>query len=187
VRRTFARIADQYGKLDILVNNAAVYRACPVEELTDDDIAANVATNFVGPVHTCRAAIPLLRAAGAADIVNTSTELTMLPFPMMTMYVATKAALEKFSSMLMDELPDDDIRVTTVVQGTAHGDGGGSTGWGWDPAHRDRAYALWQEQGYLARVRGTRGQTVESIADVHLFVVTRPRGQRLHRLHCFAC
>jgi len=187
VRASFAAIADRFGKLDILVNNAAVYRPCPVEELPDEDIVAHVSTNFVGAVHTCRAAIPLLRAAGCGDIVNTSTELTVLPFPMMTMYVASKAALEMFSEMLMAELPDDDIRVTTLVQGTSHGEGGGSTGWEWDGAISARAFELWREQGLLERTNGRIGQSVESIADVHLFVVTRPRGQRLHRLHCFAC
>ena len=186
VRATFGTIDDRFGKLDILVNNAAVYRPCPVEQLSDEDIVGHVSTNFVGPVHTCRSAIPLLRAAGGGDIVNTSTELTQIPYPLMTMYVSTKAALEMFSNMLMAEVPDDDIRVTTLVQGTAHGEGGGSTGWEWDPAISDRAFELWSEQGFLARTNGTTGQTVEAIAEVHLFVVTRPRGQRLHRVHCFA-
>jgi NAD(P)-dependent dehydrogenase (short-subunit alcohol dehydrogenase family) len=185
VRASFAAIADRFGKLDILVNNAAVYRPCPVEELSDEDIVAHVSTNFIGPVHTCRAAIPLLRAAGSGDIVNTSTQLTEVRYPMMTMYVSSKAALEMFSQMLMDELPDDDIRVTTFVQGTAKGEGGGSTGWSWDPVMRERTDKLWTEQGLRARTVGRIGMSVEAIADVHLFIVTRPRGQRLHRVHCF--
>ena len=76
------------------MNNTAVYRPCRVELLSDLDIEQQVATNFLGPVHTCRAAIPLLRAAGGGDIVNTSSESTLHPFPMLSMYVATKAALE---------------------------------------------------------------------------------------------
>ncbi len=185
VRDAFAQIADEAGTLDILVNNAALYRPCPVESLTDEDIDAQVRTNFLGPVYTCRQALPLLRAAGGGDIVNTSSESTLDPFPHLSMYVASKAALEAFSRTLMIEVAADDIRVTNLVQGTAAGDGGGSTGWAWDPDRAASAFELWSEHGYLHRVSGTLGgQSVEAVADVHVFVVTRPRGQRLDTVFC---
>ncbi|HUZ09125.1 MAG TPA: SDR family oxidoreductase [Acidimicrobiales bacterium] len=184
VDAAFAEIKRRYGKLDVLVNNAAVYRPCPIEELSNEDILAQTRTNFLGPVYTCRAAIPLLRAAGGGDIVNTSSETTIDPFPHLSMYSSTKAALETFSRMLMAELPDDDIRVTTLVQGVALGEGGGSTDWSWDPDRAEQATALWERQGYLARVSGTQGgQSVEAVADVHVYVVTRPRGQKLDTIH----
>ena len=91
VGRTFAEVGERFGRIDILVNNAAVYRPCRVELLSDLDIQQQIATNLAGPVYTCRAAIPLLRAAGGGDIVNTSSESTLHPFPMLSMYVATKA------------------------------------------------------------------------------------------------
>jgi len=153
VRRAFAEVGERFGRLDVLVNNAAVYRPCLVEELSDHDITAQVHTNFLGPVLTCRAAIPLLRAAGGGDIVNTSSESTLDPFPMLSMYVSTKAALEAFSRTLMTELQDDDIRVTVLVQGVA-ADGEGSTDWSWDPVHSEKAFGIWTERGYLANVRG---------------------------------
>ena len=108
VAAAFARIGERHDKLHILVNNAAVYRPCPVEHLSDADIQQQLSTNLVGPVLTCRAAIPLLRAAEGADIVNTSSESTLHPFPMLSMYVATKAGLEAFSQVLAAELQDDD-------------------------------------------------------------------------------
>jgi NAD(P)-dependent dehydrogenase (short-subunit alcohol dehydrogenase family) len=185
VRRAFAEIGERFGRVDILVNNAAVYRPCLVEELSDHDITTQIHTNFLGPVLTCRAAIPLLRAAGGGDIVNTSSESTLDPFPMLSMYVSTKAALEAFSRTLMTELQDDDIRVTVLVQGVA-ADGEGSTDWSWDPEHSQTAFAIWSERGYLARVQGrdgSPGQSVDDIADVHLYVVTRPRGQKLDTIH----
>ena len=91
VGRTFTEIGERFGKVDILVNNAAVYRPCRVELLSDLDIEQQMRTNFAGPVYTCRAAIPLLRAAGGGDIVNTSSESTLHPFPMLSMYVASTA------------------------------------------------------------------------------------------------
>jgi len=104
---------------------------------------------------------------------------------MLSMYVSSKAALEAFSRTLMTEVQDEDIRVTLLVQGTAS-DGEGSTDWGWDEDKAGVAFKLWTERGYLSRVSGrpgSGGQGVEAIADVHLFVVTRPRGQKLDTIH----
>lgn len=185
VREAFAEIGERFGKLDVLINNAAVYRPCPVELLSDDEIDQQVRTNLLGPVYTSRSAIPLLRAAGGGDIVNTSSESTLHPFPMLSMYVSTKAALEMFGNVLGQELLDEDIRVTTVVQGTASGAGNGSTDWAWDPDHLNTAYQLWERRGLLATVQGRYGgQDVEAIADVHLFIVTRPRTQKLDTVYC---
>lgn len=184
VNAAFSEIEGRFGKLDILVNNAAVYRPCAVDKLSDADIDGQVATNFLGPVYTSRAAIPLLRAAGGGDIVNTSSESTLHPFPMLSLYTSTKAALEMFGRVLAQELRDDDIRVTTVVQGTAAGAGGGSADWAWDPDHAAAAYTMWTERGLLAEVGGRHGgQDVEAIGDVHIFIVTRPRSQRLDVIH----
>src|SRR6202030_367604 len=149
VRQAFAEIKLRFGRLDILVNNAAVHRPCFVEELSDFDIERQVRTNYLGPVYTCRAAIPLLRAAGGGDIVNTSSESTLAPFPMLSMYVSSKAALEAFGVVLALEVRDDDIRVTTVVQGTARGAGMGSTDWEWDPELAAAAYKRWTELGLM--------------------------------------
>jgi NAD(P)-dependent dehydrogenase (short-subunit alcohol dehydrogenase family) len=180
VRSAFAVIEDRHGRLDVLINNAAVYQPCEVEHLSDGEIRQQVLTNFAGPMYTCRAAIPLMRRSGGGDIVNTSSESTLDPFPMLSVYVATKAALEAFSHVLRLEVERDGIRVTTLIQGAAFGEGGGSTDWSWDPAHAARAGQLWEQGGYLSRIAGTHGgQSVEHIADVHVYLVTRPVGQKL--------
>jgi NAD(P)-dependent dehydrogenase (short-subunit alcohol dehydrogenase family) len=185
VRQAFAEIADRFGKVDVLINNAAVYRPCAVELLGDEDIDRQLATNFLGPVYTCRAAIPLLRTAGGGDIVNTSSESTLHPFPMLSMYVSTKSALEAFGEVLSQEVRDDDIRVTTVVQGAEASGGNNATDWGWDAEHGAAAMALWRERGLLSQVYGKYGGLeVDDIGDVHVFIVTRPRSQRLDRVHC---
>ena len=185
VGRTFAEVGDRFGRVDILVNNAAVYRPCRVELLSDLDIEQQMRTNLAGPVYTCRAAIPLLRAAGGGDIVNTSSESTLHPFPMLSMYVATKAALEAFALVLAQEVRDDDIRVTTVIQGGANGAGNGSTDWQWDPEHGAAAIDLWTKSGLISQAFGRNGgQAVEAIGDVHLFIVTRPRTQKMDTVYC---
>jgi NAD(P)-dependent dehydrogenase (short-subunit alcohol dehydrogenase family) len=185
VRESFGAIERQLGRLDVLVNNAAVYRPCAVESLTDFDIERQVATNFLGCVYTSRAGIPLLRPAGGGDNINTSSESTLHPFPMLSMYVATKAALEAFGRVLAQEVQGDDIRVTTLVQGTAKDAGNGATDWDWDPEHSAAAFDLWTERGLLSQVYGRYGgQDVDDIGDVHVFIVTRPRTQKLDVVHC---
>jgi NAD(P)-dependent dehydrogenase (short-subunit alcohol dehydrogenase family) len=185
VNRTFTEISQRFGKVDILVNNAAVYRPCLVETLSDLDIEQQMRTNFAGPVYTCRAAIPLLRAAGGGDIVNTSSESTLHPFPMLSMYVATKAGLEAFAIVLAQEVRDDDIRVTTVVQGGTSARGGGSTDWAWDPEHGKAAIDLWTKSGLMSQAFGRHGgQDVAAVGDVHLFIVTRPRTQKMDTVYC---
>jgi NAD(P)-dependent dehydrogenase (short-subunit alcohol dehydrogenase family) len=185
VGRTFAGIGERFGHVDVLVNNAAVYRPCLVESLSDDDIARQIATNLAGPVYTCRAAIPLLRAAGGGDIVNTSSESTLHPFPMLSMYVATKAALEAFALVLAQEVRDDDIRVTTVIQGGTNAGGAGSTDWEWDPEHGAAAIELWTKTGLMSQAFGRYGgQDVAAIGDVHVFIVTRPRTQKMDTVYC---
>lgn len=185
VARAFDEIAERFGKIDVLVNNAAVYRPCAVELLSDVDIQQQIATNFAGPVHTCRAAIPLLRAAGGGDIVNTSSESTLHPFPMLSMYVATKAALEAFGLVLAQEVGEDDIRVTTVIQGGTNNTGGGSTDWAWDPEHGAAALDLWTRTGLIAQAYGRNGgQDIAAIGDVHVFIVTRPRTQKMDTVYC---
>ena len=185
VRKTFNQIGDRFGRIDVLVNNAAVYRPCRVELLSDLDIQRQIATNLAGPVYTCRSAIPLLRAAGGGDIVNTSSESTLHPFPMLSMYVATKAALEAFALVLGQEVGEDDIRVTTVIQGATNGAGGGSTDWEWDPEHGAAAIDLWTKEGLMSQAYGRKGgQDPSAVGDVHVFIVTRPRTQKMDTVYC---
>jgi NAD(P)-dependent dehydrogenase (short-subunit alcohol dehydrogenase family) len=180
VRSAFDVVAERFGRLDILVNNAALQRACRFEELGDREITAQVNTNLLGPIYTCRAAIPLLRAAGGGHIVNTSSEATVEIFPFQSVYTVTKAGLEALGPALSREFEKEEIRVTTIVQGVALGEGGGPTDW---DMNLEDAGHVWQrlvEEGTIRRVMGLHGgQTVESVAEVHLFVVTRPRGQKL--------
>jgi NAD(P)-dependent dehydrogenase (short-subunit alcohol dehydrogenase family) len=180
VRGAFAEIQHRHHKLDILINNAAIYRPYPFEALPDDEIDVHFRTNVLGPIYTCRAAIPLMRAAGEGDIINTSSEATIESFALLSMYAVTKAGLEALSQSLRTEYEKEEIRVTTLIQGVAAGEGGGSLGWEWDPVHSEAAFQRWTEDGILQRISGKHGtQQVEDVAEVHLFIVTRPRGQKL--------
>jgi NAD(P)-dependent dehydrogenase (short-subunit alcohol dehydrogenase family) len=188
VNACFSEIGERHNRLDILINNAAIYRPVPFEALSDSEIEVHFRTNLLGPIYTCRAAIPLMRAAGGGEIVNTSSEATIESFAMLSMYAVTKAGLEALGQALRTEYEKEEIRVTTLVQGVAAGEGGGSQGWEWDPDHSAVAFQRWEEDGILRRISGKHGaQQVDHVADVHLFIVTRPPGQKLDvvRVRCY--
>jgi len=130
VRAAFAQAAGRFGRIDILINNAALCLLQAIEEATDEDIRREVETNLIGPVFTIREAIPHMRAAGGGDIVNISSESVRLPFPYLTLYAATKAGLETLSTGLRAELKPAGIRVAVLRSGHVSG---GNIALNWKP------------------------------------------------------
>ena len=107
VRSAFAGVADRFGRVDALFNVAGVARIRRIEDATDDDIAFVFGVNLLGPIYTTRAAIPLMRAAGAGDIVNVSSEIVDDYMPQMVLYGASKGGLDTFTKMMVHELKAD--------------------------------------------------------------------------------
>jgi meso-butanediol dehydrogenase/(S,S)-butanediol dehydrogenase/diacetyl reductase len=115
VRAAFASIAERHPRIDVLINNAAVYEPFLIAEATDDQILKAIATNLGGPILCSRAAIPLLGKGG--QIINLSSESVGMLFPHLVVYQSSKAGLERFSQGLHHELEPNGIRVTTVRAG----------------------------------------------------------------------
>lgn len=115
VRAAFAEIAQRHPKIDVLINNAAVYEPFTVAEATDAQITSSVLTNLAGPIYCARSAIPMMDRGG--HIINISSESVTFPFPMMALYQSSKAGLERFTASLSQELAPAGIRVTTVRAG----------------------------------------------------------------------
>jgi NAD(P)-dependent dehydrogenase (short-subunit alcohol dehydrogenase family) len=180
VRAAFAEVESRFGRVDVLLNVAGVARTRLIEEASDDDIITVVGTNFLGPIYTTRAAIPLMRRVGAGDIVNVSSEITLDDMPLMTLYSSTKHALDGFSRTMTKELRGQGIRVSLVVLGTV-----APTSFGDNLPEADlaRAYPMWQEDGYLTRVAGTVPMEPMMVADSILFVVTRPSEEMIDVIH----
>jgi NAD(P)-dependent dehydrogenase (short-subunit alcohol dehydrogenase family) len=129
VRAAFARIAEKHPRIDVLINNAAVYEPFNVADARDDQIVGIVATNLSGPIFCSRAAIPMMEKGGY--IINVSSESVALDFPMLSLYQCSKAGLERFTESLSRELEASGIRVSTVRAGPMYEEGKGTT---WDPA-----------------------------------------------------
>lgn len=115
VRAAFAKIAVRHPKIDVLINNAAIYQPSTVVEATDEQIMAALMTNLAGPIYCSRAAIPMM--GRGSQIINISSESVGLPFVMFSLYQSSKAGMERFTEALHQELQPDGIRVTMVRAG----------------------------------------------------------------------
>jgi len=172
VRAAFGTVAERFGKVDILFNCAGAARIRAIEDSTDEDIKACVGTNLLGPIHTTRSAVPLLRAAGGGDLVNVSSEITLDHMPLMSLYSATKHGLNGFTNAMRKDLRPDGIRVTLVILGAV-----GDTAFfenNFTREDRERARPVWDADGYLARVGATKAITSADVSQILFELVTRP-------------
>ena len=121
VKAAFAKLAARHARIDVLINNAAVFEPFLVAEASDAQVMNTIGINLTGAILCARAAIPLMGAG--AHIINVSSESVKLPFPHLLLYQASKAGLERFSEGLHAELEPQGIRVTTVRAGQMYEQG----------------------------------------------------------------
>jgi 3-oxoacyl-[acyl-carrier protein] reductase len=145
VQRAVETVVAKFGGLDVLVNCAGVGVGAPIADLSHDEWHRIIGTNLTGVFNCCKAAIPHLKTRGGGWIVNISSLASTNPFPGGAAYCASKAGLNAFSDALMQELRDDNIRVTTVLPGSvATGFSGREAGSGadWKLLPEDVAQAI---------------------------------------------
>lgn len=124
VNEAIARTAEHFGRIDVVVGNAAIFHPFTFETGTDEIMRKHVDLNILGVSWLIRASIPHLRAT-KGQIVVISSESVRMPFPMLALYAATKAAVETLCQGLRDELRDDGIRITILRSGSVRGGSGG--------------------------------------------------------------
>jgi len=117
VRAAVSRVAGESGGLDNLVNNAGYGFLGTVEESTDAEILRQFDVNVFGVGRMCRAALPLMRARRSGVIVNISSWLGRMGFPLLTYYNASKYAVEAITDSLRYEAAPFGIRVHSVMPG----------------------------------------------------------------------
>lgn len=176
VRAAFARIAEVHPSIDVLINNAAVYEPFMVADATDEQILGPALTNYVGPIFTARAAIPMM--ARGAHIINVSSESVVKNFPMLSLYQSSKAGLELFSDSLRAELAGDGIRVTVVRAGPMYEEDKTS---GFDPAVGLRFMQECMKVGI--DLRGQPISHFRSVAEVFHHIVNLPADVHMPLVH----
>ncbi len=118
VHNCFKEVGARYGYLDVLVNNAGHGIAGFFEDLTDEEIRAQMETNFFGVLNVTRAAIPFMRPRKRGTIINISSVSGFSASPCFSAYCSSKWALEGFSESLRYELKPFGIDVFLIEPGT---------------------------------------------------------------------
>lgn len=112
VKSAFAEIAAREPRIDVLVNNAAVYEPFMIEDATEEQVTATLDTNLKGTIQVTLAALPLL--GKGSHVVNISSRTVVAPAVMLALYQTSKAGLERFTATLREEVAERGIRVTLL-------------------------------------------------------------------------
>ena len=104
----------EYGRIDVVVNNAGQGVEVPVDRVDLADFRALLELNLLAPLAVLQAVVPVMKHQGAGTIVNVSSGATYGAFPGTGPYSATKAALNQLGAVARAELADDGITVSTV-------------------------------------------------------------------------
>ena len=122
-RAVIDAVAQRWGGVDVLVNNAGVSYRAVAEHVTEADSIAQLDANFSGPMALIRQVLPHMRAQRHGRIVNVSSVGGMTAMPTMSVYSASKFALEGASESLWYEMRPWGIFVSLVRPGFINSDG----------------------------------------------------------------
>jgi NAD(P)-dependent dehydrogenase (short-subunit alcohol dehydrogenase family) len=121
VRDFFQAVAERFGTLDFLVNNAgAAHALANVDRLSPDEFRRVINVNLIGTFLCCRSAIPLMTAGGV--VVNNLSVAAHQPFTGMSAYSASKAGALALTNTMREELRGKGIRVLALVPGAVDTD-----------------------------------------------------------------
>ena len=114
----FERIRDTFGRLDILVNNAATNPWYgPAPDLPPEAFDKTVAVNLKGPYYMMARAVPLMAASGGGSIVNVASIAAQVSMPGQAVYAMTKAGLVSLTRSFAKECGRQGIRVNAILPG----------------------------------------------------------------------
>jgi len=128
VRQMLDEAKRVYGGVDILVNNAGIgIMGKTVEELSGDEFRQTLETNLFGVFYASHHALPMMKRRGGGYIFNISSLAGQNAHPKMAAYNASKFGLNGFSEALMQEVRQDDIKVSCICPGSVNTYFGGDT------------------------------------------------------------
>jgi NAD(P)-dependent dehydrogenase (short-subunit alcohol dehydrogenase family) len=117
VREAVTQILNRHGRLDVLINNAGLGIASPVESAQIEDVQRVFDTNVTGVIRMVQAALPQMRRQGFGLIINISSIGAEMGLPYRGIYSASKAAIERITEALRTELAPFGIQACSIQPG----------------------------------------------------------------------
>jgi 3-oxoacyl-[acyl-carrier protein] reductase len=127
VQRLFKETKKAFGSLDVLVNNAGVYKFAPIESVTEDEFHRQFNTNVLGLLLATREAVKYFGAEGGS-VINIGSVASRIAPPLSSIYSATKGAVDAVTAVLAKELGPRKIRVNSINPGGVETEGVHSMG-----------------------------------------------------------
>ena len=116
---SIGRVVEVAGAVDVLVNNAGIGLLGALEGVTMDSVRELFATNTFGTMAMTQALLPQFRARKSGVIVNVTSSVTLKPLHLLSVYTASKAAVNAFTESLALELEPFNVRTHLVLPGRA--------------------------------------------------------------------
>jgi 2-hydroxycyclohexanecarboxyl-CoA dehydrogenase len=111
------RVAEQFGRIDVLVNNAGWDKASPFVDSDPADWDRAIAINLYGVLHTCKAVLPVMAAHGSGAVVNLGSDAGRVGSSGEAVYSAAKGGIIAFTKSLAREMARHQVRVNCVCPG----------------------------------------------------------------------
>ena len=159
VERTFDRVVDEWGRLDVLVNNAGVLKEASLEELTDEDFQETLDVNLRGAMVCARAAAAHMIKQGSGRILSAASGSTRLGTEGLTAYAAAKAGIVGMTRTWARELGPKGITANAVAPGLID-------------SETVRTVPAEELETTLARIPARRLGTPDEVAAVYLFLAS---------------
>ena len=111
------RVAEQFGRIDVLVNNAGWDKASPFVDSDPADWDRAIAINLYGVLHTCKAVLPVMAGQGSGAVVNLGSDAGRVGSSGEAVYSAAKGGIIAFTKSLAREMARHQVRVNCVCPG----------------------------------------------------------------------
>lgn len=117
INEAVAKVIQEQGRLDVVINNAGAGITGPIEEIPDQEILRNFETNCFGPIRVIKAVLPQMRKQNSGLIINVTSIAGYMGLPYRGIYSASKGALELITEAFSMEIKGFNINITNIAPG----------------------------------------------------------------------
>lgn len=171
-----AAAAEKISPIDVLFNNAAYGLMGAFEGTTDEQLAQQINTNFLGTILVTKSFLPYLRARRGGTIITVTSSTANIPYPFVAVYAATKSALETWTEGMSYELNEFGVNIKTIVPAYMQTNFGSNAQM---VSHQDYQETFNQYISVMREEANTKRDAPESIANA-VYTASTDNKRQLH-------